>query len=158
MIFSSMQIKWIYNVAWMKVIQVGICYTILTTIIKQIESIIMMQYYSSEIYRGVWSKFLAPTVGPRPFEFFVNYFIGTFLTGVSLCIIYYYLKSYLPKKKWERTFFFADVLVATSFVFFTIPVYILFNVPLALLGSWFITTFICVVSASMLIVHILPEK
>ncbi len=151
-------IKWIRQIVWGKVLLVGFLYTIIASIIRQIESIIMMSYYSSEVYRGVWNKLLMPTVGPRQFEFFVNYLIATFLTGVSLCIIYYYLKSYLPKKKWERTFYFADVLVATSFVFFTIPVYILFNVPIALLGSWFLSTFVSVVTASLLIVHILPEK
>ena len=151
-------IKWMRQIVWGKVLLVGFLYTIIASIIRQIESIIMMPYYSSEVYRGVWSKLLMPTVGPRPFEFFINYLIATFRTGVSLCIIYYYLKSYLPKKKWERTFFFADVLVATSFVFFTIPVYVLFNVPIALLGSWFLSTFVSVVSASLLIVHILPEK
>lgn len=151
-------IKWMKDIQWGRVILVGGIYTIIAVVVRQIEAIIMMPYYQSEVYRGVWSKLLIPDVGSRPFEFFVNYGIGTFLTGVSLCIIYYYLKAYLSKKKWERTFFFADVLVATSFVFFTIPAYLLFNVPLALLGSWFVSNFIVLLFASILIVHSIPEK
>lgn len=151
-------IKWIRQIVWGKVFLIGFFYTVVATVIRQTEAIIMMPYYGSEVYRGVWNKLLMPDVGSRPFEFFVNYGIGTFLTGVSLCVVYYYLKTYLPKKKWERTFFFADVLVATSFIFFTIPVYILFNVPLALLGSWFVSNFILLLFASFLIVQYIPEK
>ncbi len=147
-------IKWMKQIIWGKVLLIGLLYTVVATVIRQVEVIIMMPYYSSELYRGVWSTLFMPAIGPRSFEFFVHYLIGTFLIGISLCIIYYYLKSYLPKKKWERIFFFADVLVATSFIFFTIPVYVLFNVPVALIGSWFVTTFITVVCASTLIVHL----
>ena len=151
-------IKWMKDIKWGRVFLVAGIFTVISLLVRQLEMMVMFPYYQSEVYRSVWNKLLLPTVGPISFEFLVNYLIATFLTGISLCIIYYYLKSYLPKKKWERTFFFADVLVATSFVFFTIPVYILFNVPLALLGSWFLTTFISVISASILIVHLLPEK
>jgi uncharacterized membrane protein len=98
---------------------------------------------------------MMPTTGPPPPEFMVTSLIFTFLSGMALAIIYYYLKDYLPKGFWKRSTFFADVLVSTSFVFFTLPVYLLFNVPAALLGYWFVSTFVVLLLTSILIVKIL---
>jgi uncharacterized membrane protein len=97
---------------------------------------------------------MMPTAGPPPFEFMVTSMILTFASGMALTIMYYYLKEYLPKGFWRRATFFADVLVSASFVFFTLPVFLLFNVPVALLGWWFASTFVVLLLTSILIVKI----
>ena len=147
-------IKWISKIHWGKVLLVGFLYTIIATVIRQLEVIWTMKYYTMPQYFGVWSKLMMPAAGPPPFEFMVTSFILTFASGMALTIIYYYLKDYLPKGFWRRSTFFADVLVSTSFIFFTLPVYLLFNVPVALLGWWFVSTFVVLLAASILIVKI----
>lgn len=149
-----MYIKWIIRIHWGKVLLIGLLYTIIATLIRQLEIIWTMKYYTMPEFFGVWSKSMMPTAGPPPFEFMVISFIMTFASGVAITIIYYYLKEYLPKGFWKRSTFFADILVSTSFVFFTLPVFLLFNVPLALLGYWFVSTFVILLLTSTLIVKI----
>jgi uncharacterized membrane protein len=147
-------IKWIGRIHWGKVLLIGLLYTIIATVIRQLEVLWTMKYYTRPEYFGVWSKLMMPTAGPPPFEFMVTSMILTFASGMALTIIYYYLKDYLPTGFLRRATFFADVLVSTSFIFFTLPVYLLFNVPVALLGWWFVSTFIVLLATSILIVKV----
>jgi hypothetical protein len=163
-------IRWIKEISWKKVFMIGIIYTVASVIVRQVEAMLTMKYYLMPQYSGVWSKLMmparyasasaagGPVYGPPPFEFMVTSFIFTLASGISITLIYYYLKDFLPKGFWKRVFFFADVLIATSFVFFTLPVYLLFNVPLGLLFSWFISSFILVVFGSFLIVKIVGKS
>jgi len=147
-------IKWMTRIHWGKVLLIGLLYTVISTIVRQAEIIWTMKYYTRPEFFAVWSKLMMPTAGPPPFEFMVTSMILTFAIGVALTIIYYYLKDYLPKGFWHRATYFADILVSTSFVFFTLPVFLLFNVPVALLGWWFVSTFIVLLATSILIVKI----
>lgn len=106
-------------------------------------------------YFGVWSKVMMPSAGPPPPSFMVISLIFGLVTGISLALIYYYIRELLPKDVMKRTFYFADILVGTSFVFFTLPVYLMFNVPVGLLVSWFISSFIILTAGSWVIVKIL---
>jgi hypothetical protein len=148
-------IKWITKIHWGKVILVGFLFTLVSTVIHNIEAMLMLKYYMMPQYFGVWSKIMMPSAGPPPMQFFVISILMTFTSGVSLAIIYYYLREYLPKGYFRRVTYFADLMAATSLVFFTLPVFLMFNVPLPLLGSWFISTFITLVAASIIIVKVL---
>jgi len=150
-----MNIKWIAKIHWGKVFFIGLLYTILATIIHNIEAMLTMKYYLMPQYAGLWSKIMMPSAGPPPLTFFLVSLIMTFTTGISITIIYYYLRDYLPKGFWHRATYFADILIATSFVFFTLPVFLLFNVPLVLLGYWFISSFVILVVSSIFIVKLI---
>jgi membrane protein insertase Oxa1/YidC/SpoIIIJ len=106
-------------------------------------------------YFGLWSKVMMPTAGPPPPSFVVTSLVFTLVTGVSLALIYYYLKDHLPENRKKRIFYFADLMIGTSFIFFTLPTYLLFNVPMGLLVSWFISTFIILTASSWVLVKII---
>lgn len=148
-------IKWISRIHWGRVFLVGFLYTVIATVVRQTEMIWTLKYYMMPQYFGVWSKSLMPTAGPPPPEFMITSLILTFATGMAIAIIYHYLKDYLPKGFWHRSTFFADVLVSTSFIFFSLPVYLLFNVPIALLGWWFVSSFVILFLTSTIIVKII---
>jgi hypothetical protein len=145
---------WIKEISWKKVIFSGLIFAIISFVIRQIEAILTIKYYTMPEYFGLWSKTMMPNAGPPPFSFMVTSFVFTFVTGVSLALIYYYLKDHLPKEEKRRAFYFADLMIGTSFVFFTLPVYLMFNVPMGLLVSWFITTFIILTASSWVLVKI----
>lgn len=151
--------KW--NVAWIKKISFGKLllvagvYTVVATVLRQIEAVVTMKYYLMPEHFGVWSKIMMPNVGPPPIDFFLSSAVITFATGLSIAVIYYYMRDILPKDPRKRTFYFADILVGTSFVFFTLPVYLLFDVPWQLLISWFVTSFIILLIGSYTIVKII---
>lgn len=147
--------KWLRDIKWTKIVLCGFIYAIFTTIIRQVEAVITMKYYVMPQYFGVWSKVMMPSAGPPPPDFFIISLVFTFVTGVSLALIYSYLRSILPKSFKERVLLFADLMIATSFIFFTLPSYLLFNLPPQLLLSWFISGFIILVVTSYMLVKII---
>ena len=145
---------WIKEFNYKKMFLASVIFTVISFVIHNVEAIIDMKYYVSPQYFGVWSKLMMPSNGPPPPAFMITSLIFTFITGISVTLIYYYLKDHLPVEKKKRIFYFADLMIATYFVFFTLPTYLMFNVPVGLLVSWFISTFIIVLSASWVLVKI----
>lgn len=147
--------KWISNVNWGKLGLVALIYTVVTTVFRQIEALVTMKYYLMPEYFGVWSKLMMPNAGPPPMSFFITSVIIALVSGISLGLVYYYIRDMLPKQFWKRVFFFADLCIGLGFIFFTLPVYLMFNVPVGLLVSWFITGFVILVVTSFTFVKIL---
>lgn len=148
-------LKWARKINVGKLLLVAGIYTIVATILRQIEAVVTMKYYLLPQHFGVWSKIMMQNIGPPPMEFFLSSAVITFATGLSITIIYYYMRDILPKNPRTRTFYFADILIGTSFVFFTLPVYLLFDVPWQLLVSWFVTTFVILLIGSYTIVKVI---
>lgn len=113
-----------------------------------------IKYYLMPDYFGVWSKLMMPSAGPPPPNFVITSLIITFVTGISVALIYYYLRDHLPPVGFKRVFYFADLLVATSFVFSTLPMYLMINIPVALLISWFLSNFVILTLGSWVLVKI----
>ncbi|MFH0773558.1 MAG: hypothetical protein V1922_04585 [bacterium] len=147
-------VKWISKINWGRVALVGVVYTIIATAVHQIEAIASLRYYMMPQYYGAWSKLMMPAVGPPPADFFITSTIITLTTGISLSLVYYYIRDMLPKKAHERILLFADLMIGLQFIFFTLPVYLLFNVPIELLISWFISNFLILVVTSFICVRI----
>ena len=148
-------LNWARKINIGKLLLVAGIYTVAATILRQIEAVVSMKYYMSPEYFGVWSKIMMPSVGSPPMEYFLSSVVITFATGLSITIIYYYMRDILPKNPRTRTFYFADIMIGTSFVFFTLPTYLLFNLPWQLHLSWFITTFIILLIGSYTIVKVI---
>jgi hypothetical protein len=147
--------EWIKKAKWGKILISGIVYTIIAFIIRQLEAVITMKYYLMPQYFGLWSKIMMPNASPPPADFFLISLVFTFVSGVSLAIVYSYLRNILPKDFWKRSLFFADLMIGTSFIFFTLPSFLMFNVPLALLISWFVSSFIILVVTSFVFVKLI---
>jgi hypothetical protein len=147
-------VKWIGKIDWKKTLLSAVLYTVVATVIHEIEAFVSLRYYMDPAYFGLWSKTMMPTAGPPPVSFFVTSTILTFVTGISLALIYYYVRDMLPKATVKRTFFFADLMIGMSFVFFTLPAYLMFNVPTGLLVSWFVSSFIILTAEAFTLVKI----
>ncbi len=157
-------VKWIGSIQWGRVLLVGFLYSVISVVIRQLEMIWTFHYYTDPKYFGLWNPLMMPVsrvggsaIAPLSSEFYIVSGIITFMTGMSLAIIYYYLKDYLPKGYMKRSFFFADLMVATSFIFFTLPSILLFNAPYGLLASWFVSSFIILLVTSLTIVKVIGK-
>jgi hypothetical protein len=150
-------IAWIKEINWGKTLLVGILYTVFAAIVRQVETMLTMPYYLDPTHFGLWSKLMMPKAGPPPAEFMMMSVVITLATGISIAVIYYYIKEMLPKKTTKRVFFFADLMIGFSFIFFTLPTYMLFNIPMGLLVSWFISTFVILLFASIISVKIIGK-
>ncbi len=148
-------IKWIKEIKWGKLFLCGLLYLVFATAIRQIEIILTMRYYLMPQYFGVWSQSMMPNTGPPPLNFIVTSSTFTFASGLSIGLVYYYIRNLLPKQFWHRVTFFTDLMIGTSFIFFTLPVYLLFNLPFQLLLSWFISSFIILFLTSLTLVKII---
>jgi len=155
-------VKWISKISWGKLVLSGSLYAIFSIIVRQIEALITMRYYQMPEFFGVWSKAMMPaspagrpSFGPPPLQFFISSSVMTLASGIMLGLVYYYVRDLLPSGFQKRVFFFADLMIGFEFIFFTLPVYLLFNVPLELLVSWFISGFIILLFASFVFVKIL---
>lgn len=145
---------WMKEISVKKVLIVGVIFAVISFVIHQIEAILTIKYYMMPEYFGVWSRLMMPSAGPPPASFMITSLIFSLVTGISVSLIYYYLRDHLPKEMLKRTFYFADLMVATSFVFSTLPMYLMFNVPLGLLVSWFISSFVILTIGSWVLVKI----
>jgi hypothetical protein len=145
---------WIKEISVKKLLIASLIFTVISFVIRQVEAVLTMGFYTSPDYFGVWSKLMMPSAGPPPPEFMVTSLVFTFVTGVSVSLIYYYLKDHLPVQTHKRIFYFADLLIGTSFVFFTLPTFLMFNVPVGLLVSWFVSGFIILTAASFVLVKV----
>ncbi len=148
-------VKWISRIHWTRIFLVGFLYTVFATIVHFIEAFVNLNYYMMPEYYGVWSKIMMPNPGPPPLDFQITSAVITFVSGISLALVYTYVRDMLPKRPRERVLMFADLVVGLQFVFFTLPAYLLFNIPLMLLVSWFITSFIILTFTSYLCVRII---
>lgn len=146
---------WIKEISWKKLSITSLIFAVSAFVIHQIEAILTMKYYLDPQYFGVWSKLMMPKAGPPPMEFMITSIVFSLVTGLSVSLIYYYLKDHLPKETSKRTFYFADLMIATSFVFSTLPMYLMINIPVGLLISWFISNFVIVTFNAWVMVKII---
>lgn len=146
---------WLKEISIKKVLLTSVIFTVISFVLHQVEAILTMKYYLMPQYFGIWSKLMMPSFGPPPPQFMITSLIFTFVTGISVTLIYYYLKDHLPVERKRRIFYFADLMAATSFVFSTLPMYLMFNVPVALLISWFVSNFVILTLGSLVMVKII---
>lgn len=130
------------KIRWGKVLVAGFLFLIIATVIRQIEAILTMRYYLIPEYFGVWSRAMMPKAGPPPTSFYLTSWVFSFITGVVLAGFYDLAKDFLGKTCCNKTCGFTCIMVALSLVFFSLPAYLLFNLPLVLLMSWFISSVI----------------
>jgi hypothetical protein len=145
---------WFNKISWGKVLLTAAIFTVISYAIHMIEALLTMKYYLDPAYFGVWSKLMMPSAGPPPMAFTITSIIFAFVTGISIALIYYYLRDHLPPLGFKRAFYFADLLIATTFVFFTLPAYLMLNLPVGILVSWFVSSFVILTAGSWLLVKI----
>lgn len=146
---------WMKKIQWKKALLAGVVYVIIATVVRQIEAILTMSYYTEPQYFGVWSKLMMPKSGPPPASFMVWSLLFSYITGVTLAAGYDFIKDLLPKKFWTRVLNFTDLVICLMIVFFSLPVYLLLNLPMGLLLSWLVSGFIIVFSATAVFVKML---
>ncbi len=137
------------KIRWEKVLLAGVVFLVIAFIVRQVEAMLTISYYMMPQYFGLWSKLMMPNAGPPPASFMITSALFSLITGVVLAVFYECCKEMLPKKPGERTMCFTGTIAVLSIVFFSLPVYLMFNVPVWLLVSWTISTIVVVAGASM---------
>jgi len=147
--------KWLKKFPWSKIVFSSILFMVIAFVLRQFEAILTMKYYLMPEYFSIWSKVMMPKAGPPPASFMYTSLLVTFLSGFAYAYIYAQVKESLPKAFWTRVFCYADILVAASLVTFILPTYLMFNVPMGLLVSWFISSFVISILGSIVFVKMI---
>lgn len=133
---------WMGEIVWLKVLLSGFAYTVITFVVHQIEALTFLKY------------FVVPIPGmPATSDVLVS-FVLNMVTGISIALIYYYLRSHLPTGTKYRVLYFADLMTAFYLVFFSLSAFRLFPVPVGLLIFWFVSNFVIFVCTSWVLVKI----
>jgi len=144
------------NVRWNKVIISGFVYLIISTIIHQVEVLLTMDYFKLPTYFGLWSKLMMPKAGPPPLKFYLFSFLFSLIAGLAIALLYEIIKDRVAKESaWKKTVSFTCLLVLLSGVFFSLPVYLLLNIPLGLLAIWFLSAVVIFAISSAAFVRIM---
>lgn len=133
----------------------GFLFLIISFVIRNIEAVLTMKYYLMPAYFPVWSKLMMPSAGPPPAIFTIVSVLFSLFTGLVLAMTYAMIKDLLPAKFWGHVLCFASWLFVLSFVFFTLPVYLMINLPVGLLVSWLISSAVIFFLGSMIFVKII---
>ena len=147
--------EWAKKIKWSKVLQAGLIYMVIAFVVRQIEAFLTMSYYTDPQYFGVWSKIMMPKAGPPPASFTILSLLFSYITGVTIAALYDYIKDLLPKKFWPRVLNFTDLVIGLMVVFFTLPIYLLLNVPPMLLIWWFISSVVIVFLGTIVFVKMI---
>ena len=147
--------QWMKKIQWKKVLMAGLAYVVIAFVVHQVEAMLTMDYYIMPEYFSVWSKVMMLRAGPPPMSFMIISLVFSYVTGVTLAAVYDFVKGLLPKKFWPKVINFSDLIIGLMVVFFTLPVYLLLNVPLGLLLAWLFSSVIIVVLGTMVFVKVL---
>ncbi len=143
------------KINWGKVFLAGLAYTAIAFVLRQLETMLTMNYYKMPEYFGVWSKLMMPGAGAPPMSFFAVSLLFSFVTGVVLAAFYDLIKGLLSDGCCRKGLCFAGIIVCLSLVFFTLPAYLLFNLPCGLLTAWFVSSAAILYFASLTFARIL---
>ncbi|VVB98351.1 Uncharacterised protein [uncultured archaeon] len=127
-------------VDWKNVGIAAVAMTVVAQVVHTLESIFTMGYYSDPNYFSTWSKLMMPTAGPPPASFFA-YSIAFALVGWALFSFAYAKLGSAVKEKdaiWKGLKFGALVFLVAG-IPGTLTMYLLINIPVALLVSWMLS-------------------
>lgn len=130
------------NIRWGKVVLAGIIYLAISFVVHQIDALLTIDYYKMPELFGVWSKLMMPKAAPPPLSFFLVSVVFSFLTGITLAVLYEKFRNLFSENKWKRIFNFTCLFTILSIVLFSFPVYLLINVPLSLILIWVVGSLI----------------
>ncbi|MFA6447354.1 MAG: hypothetical protein WCW31_03825 [Patescibacteria group bacterium] len=127
---------------WSKVALSALIFMVIASIIRQIEALLTMNYYTLPEYFSVWSKSMMPTAGPPPASFMIMSLAFAFVTGFVLAAFYNFIKDGIPGGYIKKVTWFTLIIFVLAFVMFALPLFLMINLPIGLQITWLISTFI----------------
>jgi hypothetical protein len=133
----------------------GIAFAVISQVIHTIGALLSMSYYFDPNYFAVWSKLMMPAAGPPPPEFFIASVSFSFVVGAIFAYIYGLIKkSIAGKTAIEKGLKFGLILFLLGTLPGMISLYLLINLPLALIVMWTIEGLVVSLLAGIAIARI----
>jgi len=128
------------KVSWKDAFYGAVIFLVIATVIHLVESILTMSYYTNPEYFGLWSKLMMPSAGPPPPSFMLVSALVNFIAGFVISVLYQLVKDEMGQKYWTKVWSFAAFAWILATVLFAGTAFLLFNLPLGLLGAWLVSS------------------
>jgi len=122
----------------LRAVLVAIVLTVIAFAVHTIEAILTMDYYADAAYLDVWSRLMMPEPGPPPMEFTYLSILFGFVTALIYIWAYKLVEPALSRiNRWiKRGLLFGSLLFLVGTVPGMLTLYLLINLPTALIGWW----------------------
>ncbi len=105
--------------------------------IHTIEAFATMGYYLLEEYWPVWSKVMMPGPGPPGAEFYAYSIAFAVVTGILYAFVFGKIKSAVPgQTAVKKGSYYGAILFIVAGIPAALSMYLLINLPVALIVSW----------------------
>lgn len=145
------------RIHWKPVLLAGLVYAVIATVVHQLEAICTMNYYLMPEYFGAWSKIMMPTAGPPPAAFFAYSFLFTLIGGFVFAALFDLLKAQLGAAFWQRVCGFTSLWALLILALSTLPLWLLMNLPVVLIVSWFVSGMLIAFVSSMVFAKMMKK-
>jgi hypothetical protein len=140
---------------WKRIIIAAIVFAIIAQVLRTVESMLTMDFYTDPAYFGVWSTLMMPTAGPPPAEFFYASIISSLIIAIIYASAYDVVKGSLPGKTAVKKGLQYGIFL---FLLVQIPgllgMYLLINLPTLLLVYWGISSLVISLIGGIVIARI----
>jgi uncharacterized membrane protein YeaQ/YmgE (transglycosylase-associated protein family) len=138
-----------------RIIIAGIIFAVIAEIIHSIGAYASMKYYTMPEYFPVWSKIMMPSAGPPPTSFMIYGLVFSFITGFLLAMVYSVIKEGIPAKALNKKgLIFGLLLFLIAGIPGALSMYLLINLPIALIIGWTIEDLIVYLVGGIVIARI----
>lgn len=125
---------------WVKIGKTAVAMTIIAEVVRMVEALLTMGYYTDPAYFAVWSKIMMPGAGPPPAEFYYYSVTFAFVTWFIFGFVYEKLGASIHDKNPTRKGLkFGALVFLLTGISGTLTMYLLVNLPAGLLVSWTIS-------------------
>ncbi|MDD5337467.1 MAG: hypothetical protein PHS02_03200 [Candidatus ainarchaeum sp.] len=109
-------------------------------VVHTVESILTMGFYTDPAYFQLWSKLMMPAAGPPPLSFFIYSIVFALIGWFFFAYAYAVLGGALKAKGCMKGLKFGALVFLVAGLSCTLMLYLLINLPMALLASWTVSS------------------
>ncbi len=137
-----------------KLLMASIAFLVISQILNQVFVFLTMKYYVDPTYFGVWSKVMMPGAGPPPMSFYIWGIVLSFIIAAIFVYFYEKFEMCIPGKGYRKGINYGAML----FLLVTVPsifgMFLLINLPAALIFWWAIGDLVTYLLGGMAIAKI----
>jgi|GEM_PF-461420 len=121
----------------LRAVTIAILITVIAQGVHMFEAMLTMDYYMDAAYMDVWSPVMMPEPGPPPMEFTYMSILFGFVTALIYIWAYKLIEPALLSIRWmKRGLLFGSLLFLVGTVPSMLMLYLIINLPAALIGWW----------------------
>ncbi len=130
----------------------GIIFAVIAQLVHNLSAFFSMKFYLMPEYFSVWSKLMIPDAGPPPASFMWYALLFSFVAGLIFVFAYLFVKSSISVSgAVKKGFSYGCLVFLVGIVPFSLSLYLLINLPSALIWIWALESLIVYLINGMIV-------